>query len=32
MKVARGGNFRVIAYADKRYEVPETVQIRYRDG
>ncbi len=30
VKVARGSNYRVTAYADKRYEVPETVQIRYR--
>jgi hypothetical protein len=30
VKVARGSNFRVTAYADNRYEVPEIVQIRYR--
>jgi hypothetical protein len=30
VKVARGSNYRVTAFADSRYEVPETVQIRYR--
>jgi hypothetical protein len=31
VKVARGGDFRVVAYADRSAEVPETVQIRFRD-
>ena len=31
VKVARGGDFRVLAYADRSFEVPETVQIRFRD-
>ena len=31
VKVARGGDFRVVAYADLFAEVPETVQIRFRD-
>jgi hypothetical protein len=31
VKVGRGSDFRVVAYADRSAEVPETVQIRYRD-
>jgi hypothetical protein len=31
VKVARGGDFRVAAYADRSFVVPETVQIRFRD-
>ncbi|MEX2139881.1 MAG: hypothetical protein WD894_11510 [Pirellulales bacterium] len=31
VKVARGGDFRVVAYADRAAEVPEIVQIRFRD-
>jgi hypothetical protein len=31
VKVARGGDFRVVAYADRAFEVPETMQIRFRD-
>jgi hypothetical protein len=30
VKVPRGGDFRVVAYADRAAVVPETVQIRYR--
>jgi hypothetical protein len=30
VKVARGSNYRVTVNADRRYEVPEIVQIRYR--
>jgi hypothetical protein len=31
VKVGRGSDFRVVAYADRSAEVPETVQIRFRD-
>jgi hypothetical protein len=31
VKVARGGEFRVVAYADRTAIVPETVQIRFHD-
>ncbi|MDZ4820893.1 MAG: hypothetical protein SGJ20_18155 [Planctomycetota bacterium] len=30
MKVARGGDFRVVAQADRKFVVPEDVQIRFR--
>jgi hypothetical protein len=30
VKVARGSSYRVTAFADRRYDVPEIVQIRYR--
>lgn len=30
VKVARGSSFRVVALADQMYQVPETIQIRYR--
>jgi hypothetical protein len=30
VKVARGGDFRVVARADRGHEIPEVVQIRYR--